>query len=204
MIIHDIEQNSDEWLLLRSGMPTASSASKIITSTGRPSESLDGYAETLAGDLYAGEPIDAWQGNQYTDRGHEIEPLARQWYENEYFIDTEQLGFVTNDNETYGCSPDSRVTANKLLEIKCLPKKHIEILRYYAIKNIAHPKFYSQIQFQMLVCECDTTDLLFYHQKLPKLVITVNRDEVFIGKLEVQISKTIKARNDILAILNSY
>jgi len=56
----------------------------------------------------------------------------------------------------------------------------------------------------MLACECDTTDLLFYHPSLPKLVITIKRDNLFIEKLKQQIEVAIQVRNDIFQVLKSY
>ena len=51
MIVHDVEQNTDEWLALRAGMPTASEAKKLVTSSGVASKSMAEYAQKLAGDL---------------------------------------------------------------------------------------------------------------------------------------------------------
>jgi len=116
MIFHDIDQNSEEWLMKRSSMPTASNGSKIITSSGKPSESLKKYAAILAENLYSSAPIEHWAGNSSTEYGHEYEPLAAKWYENNYFCDLSNGGFVTDDNETYGASPDRFVSDNKLLE----------------------------------------------------------------------------------------
>ena len=204
MIIHDVQQNSDEWEKKRCVMPTGSAGSKIITSTGAESKQLVGYAETLAQNKYAGEPVDAWEGNSYTDQGHAREPLAVAWYEEQYFIDLEILGFVTDDYETYGCSPDRRIHALKLLEIKCFPKSHYEILRKYKKKATCPTTCYAQTQFQMLTCDAEETDLLFWHPKLPKLVITVKRDQAFIVKLEALIKKTIVERDLAIDVLNSY
>lgn len=204
MIIHDVEQNTDAWEKKRCVMPTGSNGSKIIKSDGSESTQLKPYAEYLAQNKYAGEPVDAWEGNSYTERGHEMEPIARAWYENQYFVDLEVVGFVTNDLETYGCSPDRRIHRRKLLEIKCFPKSHYEILRKFKKQGTCPTKCKAQTQFQMLTCEADETDLLFWHPKLPKLVITVERDQVFIGKLEALIEKTIVERDLAMVILNSY
>ena len=47
MIILDHEQGSEEWLAARLGKPSASSFSKLITQTGKPSSSADGYINEL-------------------------------------------------------------------------------------------------------------------------------------------------------------
>ena len=117
MIIHNLEQGTDEWLALRAGKPTASEFSKLITSTGDTSKSMKAYAEQLGGEMYAGQPLDTWEGNKYTDRGLEIEDEAVSWYEMMNGIDTEKVGFVTDDDSQYGCSPDRLVGDNGLLEM---------------------------------------------------------------------------------------
>jgi hypothetical protein len=47
MIIHDLEQGSEEWLQKRAGIPTASNFSNLVTSTGSLSKSIDKYAISL-------------------------------------------------------------------------------------------------------------------------------------------------------------
>ena len=99
MIKHNVEQNSPEWDLLRGlGIPTSSNFKLIITSNGEPSKSLDGYAETLAGALYAGKPLDLWEGNKYTDYGHDTEEEAAAWYQFKYDKEVSKVGFITDDN----------------------------------------------------------------------------------------------------------
>ena len=78
MIIHDVEQNSEEWLKLRSGIPTSSNAKLLITSKGEASKSLEGYAMSLAGEKYTGAPLDDFKGNKWTERGHELEDEESQ------------------------------------------------------------------------------------------------------------------------------
>lgn len=204
MIIHNVDQNTEEWEKKRCVMPTGSNGNKIITSAGVESKQLGKYAEKLAQNKFAGEPVDNWKGDSYTDRGHAMEPLAASWYEEQYFVDLEVVGFVTNDKETYGCSPDRRITPLHLLEIKCFPESHFDILKAYLKDPKCPAKCYAQTQFQMLACEAEYTYLLFWHPKLPKLVITVERDQVFIDKLKVLIEKTIVERDKAMVILNSY
>ena len=50
MLIHECDQNTPEWLALRLGMPTASSASKLVSGEGKLSTSMTSYAEKLAAD----------------------------------------------------------------------------------------------------------------------------------------------------------
>jgi len=79
-ILTDLEQGSDEWLAARLGIPTASNFSKLITSTGKKSTQLDGYARTLAAETLMGKPEEGFKSG-WMDRGTELEPMARAWYE---------------------------------------------------------------------------------------------------------------------------
>ena len=127
MIVHNVEQGTPEWFALRAGKPTASEFSKLITSTGEPSKSMAGYAITLAGEMYAGKPLDAWEGNAYTERGKILEADARRAYAFLNDVEPETVGFVSNDAVQYGCSPDSLINREGILEIKCLKaENHIK------------------------------------------------------------------------------
>ena len=58
MIILDHEQGSPEWLAARLGKPSASMFSKLITATGKPSSSADGYINQLIAERLRGQSID--------------------------------------------------------------------------------------------------------------------------------------------------
>ena len=202
MIIHQLEQNSDEWGKMRCSIPTAAKASKLITSKGEPSKSLHAYAMELAGNLYAGEDVAAWEGNIYTERGLEIESSARLAYEFTNNVSVDEVGFVSDDKQTYGCSPDGLVGAEGLVEFKCLPKNHIKALLYYHKYKNTPPEYYPQCQMQLFVCERAWNDLMFYQDHLPHLTIRIFRNEVFIEKLEEQIVTVLKERDRIFWILS--
>ena len=195
MIVHEVEQNTDEWMTLRAGKPTASCFSKLITSTGAASKSMPAYAETLGGELYAGKPLDAWEGNKFTERGHETEPEAVLAYEMMKDTDTQQVGFVTDDLMQYGCSPDRIVGDDGLLEIKCLPKLHIESLRYINKNDRIPTKFVAQCQGQLFITERKWCDLFFYHADLPTKIVRVYPDEKIFAGLKSQLSACIAERN---------
>ena len=47
MKTHDIQQNTPAWFTIRTGLPTASEFSSIVTSSGEPSKSRAGYAKSV-------------------------------------------------------------------------------------------------------------------------------------------------------------
>lgn len=205
MLVHNIPQGAEEWLKLRSGIPTASCFDKLITSAGEPSKSLCGYAITLAGELYAGKPLESFEGNAYTERGKALEDEARKMYAFLSGTSPEIIGFVTDDAATYGCSPDSIIDGDGLLEIKCLKaENHIKALLYYRKNGKCPPDYVQQTQGQIFVCERDWCDLFFYHPDLPKLTIRQYRNEQIIRALDEQIRNVIAERDRVLRELQEF
>jgi hypothetical protein len=199
MIIHYIDQGSDPWLALRSGLPTASNFSKLITSTGIPSKSMADYAITLAGEIYSGKPLDAWEGNAHTERGKLLEDDARKMYAFLLDVEPERVGFVTDNDCMYGCSPDGFVGNDGGLEIKCLKaENHIKAILYLQKNRKCPPDYVQQVQGNILVCEREWWDLLFYHPDFPSRTIRINRDSSFIDALKSQINAVIEERDNIL------
>lgn len=198
MIVHNCEQGSPEWFAIRAGKPSASCFDKLITSTGEVSKSLQGYAITLAGEKYAGKPLDAWEGNSYTERGKLLELEARTAYTFLHDAPVEQVGFVTDDNKEYGCSPDGLVETDGLVEFKCLKaENHIKALLYYGKHKKCQPDYVQQTQGQIMICNREWCDLMFYHPDLPKLVIRQHRNDALQVPLAVAIAEVIIERDRI-------
>src|SRR3546814_3701611 len=92
----------------------SSEFSKIVTSKGEPSKSADGYAVTLAVELYAGKPVDAWEGNAWTERGREMEEEALRLYAFAHGVD-----IVRSEEHTSELQSLMRISSAVL----CLNKK---------------------------------------------------------------------------------
>lgn len=202
MIIHDFEQRSPEWYAARCGIPTASEFSKLITSTGEPSKSLKPYAITLANEAFVGMPVDAWEGNQWTERGRELEEEAVRLYEFAHDATIESVGFVTTTAGNAGCSPDGFVGNDGMVEIKCLKgETHTETIMYYQKHGRCPPKYVQQTQGQMLICERKWCDLVFMHDRLPMLTIRQEPDAKLWDALKGGIKDVIAERDRVLAAL---
>lgn len=199
MIIHDVEQNSEEWFKLRAGIPTASKFSDLVTSTGGTSKSLEKYAYTLAAEKWSGGDVGDFEGNAWTERGHELEDDARKSYEFIKEVEAVKAGFITNNALTMGCSVDRLINGDGILEIKCLKATtHIETILYYKNHGKAPPKYFQQKQGQMMIAERKWCDLYFYHPKLPPLTIRQLPEISFQMKLTAAISAVTKRRDEIL------
>lgn len=127
---HDIEQNTDEWLLLRAGKVTGSSIAKIMANYGKafgdPAKDL---AVNIAVERVTGNVVSNGDySNSHMERGHIEEPIARQRYEDRTFCEVMNGGFYDNDNT--GSSPDGRVGDNGLIEIKsAIPSVHYKRIK---------------------------------------------------------------------------
>jgi len=196
----DFPQYSDEWWSERLGKPSASNASKLVTSSGAPSKQMEDYAIDLAADLYAGEVCDAWGGNQATQRGTELEPEARSFYEFSSGNDVVEVGMFSDMGAVV--SPDGCIGDDGLLEIKCLSgRNHIKAQLYYKANSKPPTIYIAQVQMQMLVSGRKHVDLLFFHPLLPSLKIRVYPDAKVIAGLKAQIKACNKLRDETLAVL---
>lgn len=205
MIIHEVEQRSPEWYALRTGIPTASEFSKLITSTGVRSKSLEGYALTLAGEMFAGKPLDVFEGTAWTERGRELEAEAISLYG---FANDKALlpvGFVTTDAKSAGCSPDALVNGDGMVEVKCLKaENHIKAILYYQKNGTCPTDYVQQTQGQLMICERLWCDLIFYHPELPLLTIRQTADSALHAALQREIAEVCKERDVVLAALHAH
>lgn len=205
MIIHQCDQGSDEWYKLRAGIPTASEFKKLITSKGEPSKSASDYAISLAAEKYAGKTLDSFSGNMWTDRGQELEPEASATYALTRGCNPCSVGFVTDDDKTYGCSPDRLVNDDGMVEFKCLKtENHIKIMVFYRTHGRAPSDYIAQTQGQLFVCEREWCDLAFYHPELPMVIIRQTFNEKFANSLLEQIESVIYERDRIFQLIQEF
>lgn len=141
MTIHECEQGSEQWERLRAGKITASKVGSIITAV---KMELSKGANTYINELIGACACPEWrsfQGNFATERGTEMEPIARQEFSEATGHDIHQVGFITMDDPAHphswgiGCSPDGLIMDGAGewvagLEIKCpYPATHVGYIR---------------------------------------------------------------------------
>ena len=204
MIIHNVPQNTPAWDLLRSGKPTASKTSSLVTPKGKPSTGLGGYAKQLAKDTYAKKPVDQWKGNKHTNSGHKIEDEAAAAYAFETGYDVQKVGFCTDDLERYGASPDRFVNEDGLLEVKGFPELHLDVLLEFNNTKKCPAAQIPQTQMQMFICEKAWCDVFYYSNDFPSLLVRVFPDPVFVRLLKMQLAACIAERDKIVKIINSF
>ncbi|WP_299075610.1 lambda exonuclease family protein [uncultured Paraglaciecola sp.] len=187
MIVDSSPQGSEGWFAARSGIPTASAFNKIITSTGKSSDQRMTYMRTLLAERIAGPRENALDGMHYIERGKELEPEARSWYEMAKGVLIEVPGLCyRNEQREEGASPDGLVGDDGSLEIKC-PKDstHISYMEKAALPSTYLP----QVQGQLYVTGRKWCDFLSYHPDLPPVCVRVERDEKFILTLAMMLQK---------------
>jgi hypothetical protein len=183
---HNVAQNTDEWLMLRLGIPTASGFDQIITpKTLRPSESSKRYMAFLLAEWIFNGPLETPE-TPWMERGKELEDEAVRAYAFETECEPEPAGFFTTDDGRIGASPDRIVPArNRLLEIKCVkPEIHVGYML-----NGVDEKYMTQLQGQLWVCEYAAVDIQSYCPGFPTVVMSVFRNEDYIAKLSAAVRK---------------
>ena len=185
MILHDFEQYSTEWWAIRQGIPTASRASDIITAkTGVMSISSFRYMNELIAEKYGlGDP--PIEPTEWMLRGTELEPEARRFFTFDTGMPVREVGFVTNDEGTAGCSPDGLIYDEDKpiagLEIKCpKPSTHIG----YLLNTFDLPDVYKQqVHFSLAVTGLDLWYWMSFHPELDPVLLEVRRNE-YTAKVE--------------------
>ena len=188
IILEDI-QCSDGWVKSRLGCPSASKFDEIVTTTGEPSKSQEKYLSQLATEQITG----VYAGSDYSSssmkRGSRYEPEARALFSLVQDVDIKEVGFCfPNEERCYGASPDG-LFLDTGLEIYCPESPNAVFCLLHPDKAIAKAKKYQQIMGTMLVMGFDHYFFLMYYPGLKPLILKVERDELFIKKLEAELSK---------------
>lgn len=179
---YDLEQGSDQWFSLRTGILTASNMTCLLVN-GKGKGGFGDAAYTLmnqlVGERFTGEPADKFEGNRHTDRGHELEPVAREFVSERLGIEIIDCGIILN----HGCgySPDGLVGDNGLVEIKTkLPKLQVAVI----LGGVIPAEHMVQCQVGIWLSERDHLDFASFYPGMPLFHQRTYPDEVMIKKLE--------------------
>ena len=180
MIRHtEYEQNSVEWSLARSGIPTASEFDALVTPKWaiRQGEMPKTYLAKKLAEKWQGGPLASFMSFDM-DQGKTLEEEAIPWFAFEYDQPVERVAFITNDDGRIGCSPDGMLTTkaglNGGLEIKCpLPETQVKRL----LNGVLPDDYAAQIQGSMFVTGLEWWQFLSYRRHFPAFLLRVERDE---------------------------
>lgn len=183
------EQGSAEWYAARRGIPTASEFSTVMAKgEGKIRRT---YMLKLAGEILTQECAESYS-NGHMERGKAMEADARQLYALHHEAEPELVGFIRNGQK--GCSPDSLLDPDGMLEVKTkLPHLLIETL----LRDKFPAEHVAQCQGALWVAEREWIDIAVYWPKMPLFVKRAYRDEAYIANLAAEIDRF----NDDLAAM---
>lgn len=160
----DVQQNTEEWELLKVGKISSSSLSCAMANYGKAfGEPAKKYAVSIALGQITGKVDPLGYSNEHMERGHEDEPLARMAYEAQTFSVVRNGGFFFYGDE--GCSPDGLVGTVGAVEIKsAIPSIHYERIR----KQSFDPAYKWQLINNMKVPGLEWIDFVSYCKSFPE------------------------------------
>ena len=205
-IIRGITQGSLEWQSLRIGKIGGSRVSDVLTEGRGGAESLTKrkYKNELIRERLTGRKLDTYK-TPAMQRGIDLEPMARAWYEVKYNTFVDQVAIVLHPSIDGGqCSPDGIVEAtNSLIEIKIPnPENHLDNILTGG-KQLE--QYYDQVQWQ-LACmpEKEFCDLVSYDPEMPDhlqgFVKRIYRDDEYINNMQ---NAVIAFLSEIETIVNN-
>ena len=181
-----IEQYSKEWYLRRLGKFTGSQIGDLMT-RGKKKDEIFGqtalsyiYGVAAERDLATAYKVNEylWEIYQsqvnvttrYTEWGHDNEEIAIETYEDKMGRHCDNVGSVVHPTmPTFAASPDRIVNIDNVstvVEVKCpLPKTFmrykVEITDNKSLMSV-EPKYYYQIQAEMLCTGCSQADFVVF------------------------------------------
>ena len=204
-IIRGIKQGSPEWMSLRIGRIGGSRMADLLTE-GRNGESLTRrkYKNELIRERLTGKKLETYK-TPAMQRGIDLEPMARAWYEVHHNTFVDQVAIVLHPTIEGGqCSPDGIVeSSNSLIEIKIPnPENHLDNILTGG-KQLE--QYHDQVMWQ-LACmpEREYCDLVSFDPDMPDhlqgFVKRIYRDDEYIKDME---SKVILFLQEIETIVNN-
>lgn len=184
MVIHNLEQRSEEWFNIRLGKVTGSVMKDYFDAKGKlKSKSvLTGHISKKVSELLTGENVENKFESYEMEHGTMFEEEA---LENKFADGYETVGFVTSENDNishFGVSPDSILTKGekvvKAVEVKC-PTNHVHTK--YAITKQVPNEYKGQIGLYFVICsDIEEITFLSYCPNMPdnlkRVEVVVTRD----------------------------
>lgn len=185
MIVHDVLQGSDEWLLAKCGKAGASEFSSILAKG--QGKTRASYLRRVIAERLTGKPVESYR-NAHMDRGIEQEPLARLAYEARTDNLVETAGFLQHDTLLVGCSPDGLIGKDGGAEIKSvIPTVQVDTI----LGGGYPPEHKAQVQGNLWITGRGWWDFCSYSQDMPThlrvYIFRVAREEDYIKMLENEV-----------------
>lgn len=200
MKIIECEQGSPEWHAARCGKVTASRIADVTAriKTGYGASRANYMAELLVERL-TGQVADGYVSAEMK-WGTDTEPQARTVYELINGVTVVRVGLVLHPSiDMAAASPDSLVSDDGLLEIKCPnTATHINTL----LSETVPDKYVKQIQWQMACTGRQWCDYVSYDPRMPGdmqlFQRRIMRDDVMIADITGEVVKFLAELDDMM------
>lgn len=186
MKLHQVEQNTPEWKQARLGIPTASNFHYIITPLGKPVDSRErkSYLYRLTAERILNVPMpERFQGNEWTERGTQLEDRAANELAKRLNRTFEPGGFITTDDGRFGCSPDRIIVGkhgSEAVEIKAPAAwTHIQ----YMVEGPGE-RYKPQVQGQILCGGFWGVHFWSFHPDFAPVHVYTLPDSAYLAKLQ--------------------
>ena len=192
-----ISQRSPEWIAARLGRFTASDFHTFLGDSKTKTDMLwEKVAERVFHDT---------DDNGYTsfamERGIILEPEARRMYTIATGAKVQEVGIVFPDKDDVyadwiASSPDGLVGRDGMIEIKCPLAKNF--LQWTTPTDVGRdvtyikPEYKTQVQFNLMVTECDWCDFLYYHPRGGVAITRIYRDQEYIDRIKIALDGCIE------------
>lgn len=175
-------------MIARAGVVTASEMDALISPLWkvRTGEGPFTYLAQKIAETWIGGPLPSVQGVFDMDNGKLLEEEARPFYTVVTGEEVSKVGFITSDNGKIGCSPDGLIGEDSGIEIKC-PKMETHIR--YLLDGEVPKQYLAQVHFSMLVTGRKSWRFMSYRRNFPPLILTIERDEEIMTKMEEALSQ---------------
>lgn len=174
-------QGSPEWFQARLGIATASCFKDVLAKGEGKTRAT--YMRRLAGEIITGQPAETFKTPEM-ERGNVMEAEARNNYAFMFNADPIGVGFVRNGS--IGCSPDSFIGEDGIVEIKT---QKAELLIATLDADRFPPEHVAQCQGALAVTGRKWVDLCIYWPGMPLFVKRTHRDEDYIRMLTGELDR---------------
>lgn len=182
---YDIQQNTEEWHEIKIGKFSASTAADLLMD--KKNAGYKKLIDKIVEERITGKPSESktFKGNEFTERGHELEPIAREDYEIRNFKEVDIIGVVELDEWTL-CSPDGLIDDDGLYQAKC---PIFNTQKGYLKSRKVPSNYYKQMQFELYVTGRKYNVFNSYHPDLSAFDVIIERDEEMITEIKKRLEE---------------
>jgi len=188
----NIEQGTDEWFQIRKGKITGTTLKQIMKNNSTRQEAI---YEIIAERLTSGLSAETDHENAM-DRGNRLEPDAIAFFELQYGVQVERVGFCEDDtNPLIANSPDGLIGDTEAIEVKCPGGKNY--VKMWLTNKVPDEYYWQVLQYFIVNEKLEKLYFVGYHPDIE--VHPMHVIEVYRGDLEKMI---IDARESQEAFLS--